>query len=87
MHGVHIALTDTEGNILFSAGNPSRVTHSRSAAKLAQAVAVIETGAVDNFGFNETDLALMCASHSSGDFHVTRAKNMLSKTKAEEDDL
>ncbi|KAG5763582.1 hypothetical protein H9Q72_008313 [Fusarium xylarioides] len=66
-HGVHIAVTDIEGNILFSAGNPSRVTHSRSAAKPAQAVAVIETGAVDKFGFDETDLALVCASHSTKD--------------------
>lgn len=86
-HGVHIAVTDIEGNILFSAGNPSRVTHSRSAAKPAQAVAVIETGAVDKFGFDEIDLALTCASHSSEDFHIARAKNMLSKIKAGEDDL
>jgi L-asparaginase II len=48
---------------------------------------VIETGAVDKFGFDETDLALMCASHSSEDFHIARAKNMLSRIKAEEDDL
>ncbi|RBA16919.1 hypothetical protein FPRO05_01643 [Fusarium proliferatum] len=86
-HGVHIAVTDIEGNILFSAGNPSRVTHSRSAAKPAQAVAVIETGAVDKFGFDEIDLALTCASHSSEDFHIARAKNMLSKIKAGEDGL
>jgi L-asparaginase II len=86
-HGVHIAVTDTKGNILYSAGNPSRVTLSRSAAKPAQAVAVIETGAVEKFGFDDVDLALMCASHNSEDFHISRAKNMLSKIRAEEKDL
>ncbi|KAF4449936.1 putative L-asparaginase II [Fusarium austroafricanum] len=86
-HAIHVAVTDTEGNILFSVGNPSRVTLSRSAAKSAQAVAIIETGAVDKFGYDETDLALMCASHSSEDFHIARAKGMLSKIKAEEKDL
>ncbi|KAH7197775.1 L-asparaginase II [Fusarium flagelliforme] len=86
-HGVHIAVTDTRGNVLFSAGNPSRMTLSRSAAKPAQAVAVIETGAMEKYGFDDVDLALMCASHNSEDFHISRAKNMLSKIKAEEKDL
>ncbi|RKL49631.1 hypothetical protein BFJ72_g1089 [Fusarium proliferatum] len=78
-HGVHIAVTDIEGNILFSAGNPSRVTHSRSAAKPAQAVAVIETGAVDKFGFDEIDLALTsgeddlrCGGHPAVSEEVNR---------------
>ncbi|GKU08373.1 l-asparaginase ii protein [Fusarium langsethiae] len=86
-HGVHIAVTDAKGNILYSAGNLSRVTLSRSAAKPAQAVAVIETGAVEKFGFDDVDLALMCASHNSEDFHIARAKSMLSKIRAEEKDL
>ncbi|KAJ4131877.1 hypothetical protein NW768_006077 [Fusarium equiseti] len=86
-HGVHIAVTDAKGKILFSAGNPSRMTLSRSAAKPAQAVAVIETGAMEKYGFDDVDLALMCASHNSQDFHISRAKNMLSKIKAEEKDL
>lgn len=86
-HGVHIAVTDIKGNVLYSAGNPSRMTLSRSAAKPAQTVAIIETGAVEKFGFDDVDLALMCASHNSEDFHIARAKNMLSKIKAEEKDL
>ncbi|KAL2691900.1 hypothetical protein Neosp_002292 [[Neocosmospora] mangrovei] len=86
-HGVHIAVTDVEGNILFSVGNPSRITHVRSAAKPAQAVAVIETGGFEKAGFDDADLALMCASHNSEDFHVTRARDMLRKIKAGEEYL
>ncbi|KAF5026834.1 hypothetical protein F66182_1028 [Fusarium sp. NRRL 66182] len=86
-HHVHIAVTDAEGKILYSVGNPSRITLARSAAKPAQAVAVIETGAVEKAGFDEADLALMCASHSSQDLHVARARDMLNKIKGEEKDL
>ncbi|KAF4978198.1 hypothetical protein FDECE_18257 [Fusarium decemcellulare] len=83
-HGVHVAVTDTEGNILFAVGNPHRITLARSAAKPAQAVAVIETGGFEKSGFDDADLALMCASHNSEDFHITRAREMLVKIQAEE---
>ncbi|UPK96622.1 hypothetical protein LCI18_007557 [Fusarium solani-melongenae] len=86
-HGVHVAVTDVEGDILFAVGNPSRITHVRSAAKPAQAVAVIETGGFEKSGFDDADLALMCASHNSEDCHVTRAKGMLAKIKAGEEYL
>ncbi|KAI8723656.1 hypothetical protein NCS52_00222000 [Fusarium sp. LHS14.1] len=86
-HGVHIAVTDVEGNILFAVGNPCRITHVRSAAKPSQAVAVIETGGFEKSGFDDADLALMCASHNSEEFHVTRARDMLAKIKAGEEYL
>ncbi|KAI8687046.1 hypothetical protein NCS56_00276800 [Fusarium sp. Ph1] len=86
-HGVHVAVTDVEGKILFAVGNPSRITHVRSAAKPAQAVAVIETGGFEKAGFDDADLALMCASHNSEDCHITRAKDMLAKIKVGEEYL
>ncbi|KAJ4321013.1 hypothetical protein N0V84_005594 [Fusarium piperis] len=86
-HGVHVAVTDAEGNILFSVGNPSRITLVRSAVKPAQAVAVFETGGFEKAGFDDADLALMCASHNSEDIHITRARGMLDKIKAGEEYL
>ncbi|RTE69935.1 hypothetical protein BHE90_015681 [Fusarium euwallaceae] len=86
-HGVHVAVTDVEGNILYSVGNPSRITLIRSSAKPAQAVAVIETGGFENAGFDDADLALMCASHNAEDIHVTRARDMLAKIKTGEEYL
>lgn len=84
IHGVHVAVTDSQGNLIYSVGNPSRTTLARSAAKPAQAVAVLETGGFEKAGFEEADLALMCASHNSEDRHVARARSMLVKANAKE---
>ncbi|WP_414445307.1 asparaginase [Burkholderia sp. 22PA0106] len=86
-HRAHIAVVDTEGRLLAGHGDPLRITLARSAAKPAQALAVLETGALERFGFDEADLALMCASHSSEPRHVERAQAMLAKLGANEDDL
>lgn len=86
-HFVHAAVVDSTGQLLFSLGDPSRFTLLRSAAKPAQALAVAETGALEKFGFDNTDLALMCASHSSEDRHISRAQGMLVKSQHTEDQL
>ncbi|KZL86908.1 l-asparaginase 2 [Colletotrichum incanum] len=86
-HAVHAAIVDSNGKLLFAVGNPSRMTLARSAAKPAQALAVLETPDFDNYGFDEADLALMCASHNSEERHVARAKSMLSRVGAQESDL
>ncbi|KAJ6784747.1 hypothetical protein PWT90_04657 [Aphanocladium album] len=78
-HELHAVVVDSTGAILFVVGDPNRVTLIRSAAKPAQAVAVVETGALEKYGLSEADLALMCASHSSEERHVQRAKEILAK--------
>ncbi|GME37836.1 l-asparaginase ii [Neofusicoccum parvum] len=87
-HAVHAAVVDSTGALLFTAGDAARLTLARSAAKPAQALAIIEAGGLgDAFGFDDADLALMCASHSSEDRHVARARAMLAKARAAEHDL
>ncbi|MPW15439.1 asparaginase [Paraburkholderia sp. CNPSo 3157] len=86
-HAAHVAVVDTAGRLLASCGDPSRVTLVRSAAKPAQALAVVETGALERFGFDEADLALMCGSHNSEERHIERARGMLAKAQATEADL
>jgi len=86
-HRAHVAVVDAAGRLLYSFGDPSRVTLARSAAKPAQALAVLETGALERFGFDDADLALMCASHSSEPRHIERARGMLAKAQASEADL
>jgi L-asparaginase II len=44
-----------------------------------QALALIETGAADKFGFGDEELALACSSHSGEPGHVVRAERMLAK--------
>ncbi|WP_322071769.1 asparaginase [Paraburkholderia bannensis] len=86
-HLAHVAVVDAHGKLLFRLGEPDRMTLARSAAKPAQALAVIETGALERFDFDEADLALMCASHSSEERHIERTRAMLSKAHAKEADL
>lgn len=86
-HRVHAAVTDSNGKLLYAVGNPMRMTLARSAAKPAQALAILETGGFDQFGFDDADLALMCASHNSEDRHIARARAMLAKLGGKEEDL
>ncbi|MGF6598747.1 L-asparaginase II [Paraburkholderia sp. GAS448] len=86
-HVAHVAVVDADGRLLYTFGNPSRVTLARSAAKPAQALAIIETGALERFGFDEADLALMCASHNSEDRHIERTRQMLAKVHASAADM
>ncbi len=86
-HIAHIAIVDASGRLVYAFGDPHRPTLPRSAVKPVQALAVLETGALERFGFDEADLALMCASHSSEDTHIARARAMLAKAQASEADL
>jgi L-asparaginase II len=76
-------ITDSDGDIIFSVGDPTRVTLARSTAKPAQAVAVIETGVCDTV-FDQVDLALICASHNCEDRHAQRARARLARVSVEE---
>lgn len=86
-YAVHAAIVDAKGTLLYAVGDPARITLARSAAKPAQALAILETGCFDRFNFDEADLALMCASHSSEDRHIERAREMLAKVGVKEDVL
>ncbi|WP_205417431.1 asparaginase [Trinickia diaoshuihuensis] len=83
-HQVHVAVVDGRGRLLYAYGDPRRLTLPRSAVKPAQALAVLETGALERFGFDDADLALMCASHSSEERHIARARAMLAKARVTE---
>lgn len=86
-HCASIAVTDAEGNLLRWSGNPQRNTLVRSAAKPMQALAIMRTGATDTYAFSDEDIALMCASHSSEERHIDRARKMLSRLNASESQL
>ncbi|KAL0257630.1 hypothetical protein SLS55_006793 [Diplodia seriata] len=83
-HSIHAAIVcGTTGTILYSLGDASRLTLARSAAKPAQAVAILSTGAFTRHAYTPADLALACASHSSEARHVARATAMLAKAGPE----
>src|ERR1700737_408446 len=86
-HLAHVAVVDASGRLVYAFGDPHRPTLPRSAVKPVQALAVLETGALERFGFDDADLALMCASHSSEDTHIARVRAMLAKAQVSEEDL
>ncbi len=87
LHRGDIAVVDARGGLLAWVGNPRKVTYMRSSAKPLQALAVIESGAADRFGFSPRELAVVCGSHSGEAFHVETVRGILSKVGLSEDHL
>lgn len=86
-HSAHIAVVNSQGELLHSYGNPYRVTYARSAIKPIQAIQVLETGAIDSFDINEREISLMCASHAGETYHVDAVQNILNKANINIDKL
>ncbi|MZQ81693.1 asparaginase [Paenibacillus sp. 5J-6] len=79
IHRVHLAVVNTKGSLLHSAGDPQLLTFARSTAKLIQALPVIESGAAEHFGLGDAEIALCCASHNGEAEHVNAAQGILGK--------
>ena len=82
IESVHVAYgvaVDQDENVVYSTGDPDYLTCIRSSLKPFQASAAVESGAVDDAGFSEDEIALMCASHNGEDIHVETAQSMLNK--------
>jgi L-asparaginase II len=78
-HTGSYALTAADGPLVASAGDIDQPVYPRSAIKAFQAIAVIENGAADRFGFTPEEIALMCSSHGGEPRHVAVAASMLAK--------
>ena len=79
VHRGHLIVIDGQGSTVASAGDPQTVTFLRSAAKPFQAMPLITSGAADEFGFSDEEIALACASHSGEARHVRIAQLMLER--------
>lgn len=86
-HFGHIAVVDSDGKLLYSVGNPHRVTYARSSVKPLQALPVVETGAADHYDLSEQDLSLCCASHSGEAQHTNRVLDILRRGDINESSL
>ena len=87
---IHVAfavIVDSEGQIIYSTGDPHYLTCIRSSLKPFQAAASVKIGAVDAAGFDKKELALMCASHKGEKIHVDTALSMINKLGLKIDDF
>lgn len=79
LHLGAIAVVNTRGQLLASAGDPHWQTFTRSTLKALQALPFVEGGGPAHFGFTQAEVALLCASHNGEDMHVNAANTMLDK--------
>jgi L-asparaginase II len=86
-HLATIAVVDAKGKVVMAAGDIEMPIYPRSAVKPIQALAVIETGAVDAFGLGDREIALASASHGGEEAHVKAVLDWLSVIGCTEDDL
>ncbi|MDI9471399.1 MAG: asparaginase [Bacillota bacterium] len=83
----HIAVCDTQGRLLYRHGDSERITFARSSTKPFQAAAAILSGAIDHYGIDQEELALVCGSHSGTESHLRILKCLMAKASLSEDML
>ena len=86
-HTVHVAVVDSAGRLVASAGEPEYRTFWRSAAKPFQAQPLVQDGVVERLRLTRQDLALACASHSSEPAQVALVREFLQRAGCSERDL
>jgi L-asparaginase II len=86
-HYGRVAVCQSDGRRLATAGNPERLLFWRSSSKPLQALSVVASGAADQFDLTEKELAVCCASHSGSAEHVETVRGILRKIGLEETDL
>jgi L-asparaginase II len=86
-HCGHIAVVDTNQNLVAYAGDPAHYSFARSTAKLLQAIPLIEAGGAERYGLDDQQIALICASHNGEDEHADVANRTLHQLGLDETSL
>lgn len=87
LHYGAIAVVDPSGHLIASYGDPQTTTYLRSSAKPFQALPFIEQGGQEFYGLSQAEIALICASHTGTDEHLTVLVGLQQKTGVSEADL
>ncbi len=86
-HRVSAAAVNHQGELIAWVGDPELMTFFRSAAKPLQALPVVADGAADAYGLSDSELAVICASHSGEPAHIEAVQAVLERIGCSEDDL
>jgi L-asparaginase II len=81
------AIVKPDGTVVASWGDIDARILPRSANKPIQAMAFVESGAVERFGLGDEHIALSCASHNGEKRHVETVRAWLKTIGLNEDDL
>lgn len=78
-HRIQAVACDATGRIVFATERPGTVTTMRSAAKPFQLLPLVERGHADALGFGPEHLAVMAASHTGSERHLTLVRDILAR--------
>ena len=87
VHRVAAYAIDASGRPLLSLGTVDVPIYLRSAAKPFIAATALMAGAVERFGLDQREIAVMAASHSGEPFHVQAVRSILRKIGLDESAL
>jgi L-asparaginase II len=87
VHFGALAICDATGSLRGHVGDPDAVAYLRSSAKPFQCLPLVEGGAAQHFDLELQEIALICASHSGTDEHVSVAASIQKKAGVGERDL
>ena len=78
-HSAHIAVVNSNGELIYSYGDPAKVIYARSSVKPIQAIQVLETKATEKYEITDREISFMCSSHSGEPYHVECTREILKK--------
>ncbi len=84
IHLGSMVVVGLDGQVVAAVGDPMKVAYIRSASKPLQALTLVESGAVEHYGFTPAEVAIICASHIGGDLQVATVRRVLAKAGIEE---
>jgi L-asparaginase II len=87
VHYGAIAVSDADGALIASVGDPQEVTFLRSAAKPIQALPLLEAGGAGRFGLTPEEIAVIAGSHGGEPFHLAAVRAILRKIGLDESAL
>ena len=87
IHFGAVAVVDVKGNLIASYGDPNVVTFLRSTAKPFQVMPFIMHEGQKAFHLTDREIAIMCASHSGTDEHVSVVRGIQQKIGISEEEL
>ncbi len=77
IHRGSVAVSDANGTLEISLGDPTQPVMPRSAVKSLQALALFRSGAVDKFDLSDEAIAMACASHNGEPEHLAVVERTL----------
>lgn len=87
IHFGAIAVVNVNGLLVASYGDPKAVTYLRSTAKPFQVMPFLMHNGREVFHLTDQEIAIMCASHSGTDLHMSVVNEIQRKTGVSEADL